>query len=417
MDKRILQTVIADQQNLGWKNDLIERNLPESLFLGNNIVVITGIRRCGKSTLLHQIRHISDESSFYMNFDDDRLVQFTINDFQGLLELFIELYGDQRTVYFDEVQNVSGWERFVRRLHDYGYKIFVTGSNATMLSRELGTHLSGRYITHELYPFSFKEYLRFHNFEINTKSILPTNTRALIQKHFNDYFSIGGFPLYIKHQNPEYLKSLFESILYRDIMVRNNLTNEKEMQELVFFLASNISKLSSYNSLSKVVGISNASTIKNYIALLQNAYLVFATNKYDYSLKTQIQNPKKIYFIDNALIKILGFFFSDDLGRLLENLVFIELMRRGKDVFYHSKKTECDFVIRNGNTISNAIQVSYTLADIVTRQREINGLLEAMQTYNLQGGTIISHSEHDEIISDNKTIKVIPAWMWLLELE
>ena len=415
MDKRILQTVIADQQNLGWQNNFIHRNLPESLFSGNDIVVISGIRRCGKSTVLNQIRHVRDENAYYMNFDDDRLVQFTISDFQGLLELFIELFGEQKTVYFDEVQNIAGWERFVRRLHDYGYKIFVTGSNATMLSRELGTHLSGRYITHELYPFSFAEYLRYNNFETNLKFVLSTSKRATIQKHFNDYFSIGGFPLYIKHQNPEYLKSLFESVLFRDIMVRNNLTNEKEMKELVFYLASNVSKLSSYNALSKVVGISNPSTIKNYISLLQNAYLVFATNKFDYSLKTQIQNPKKIYFIDNALIKVLGFFFSDDLGRLLENLIFIELKRRGKDVFYHSKKTECDFVIRSGNKISNAVQVSYSLADTVTRNREIKGLLEAMQTYNIHSGTIISHSEDDEIIVDNKTIKVVPAWQWLIE--
>ncbi|OQX73972.1 MAG: ATPase [Bacteroidetes bacterium 4484_276] len=415
MDKRILQTIIADQQSMGWQASYIERSFPGHLLSGNDIVVFSGIRRCGKSTLLHQIRKDQDERDFYMNFDDDRLIQFSVENFQMLLELFIELFGPQKTIYFDEIQNIYGWERFIRRLYDYGYKVFITGSNATMLSRELGTHLSGRHISYKLFPFSFSEYLRFNGFDAGKPSFFSTENRALAQKHFSDYFIFGGFPAYIKLRNPEYLKSLYESILYRDVMVRNNLGNEKEILELVFYLASNVSKLSSYNSLSKIIGVSNASTVKNYISYLQNSYLIFPVNKYDFSLKKQIQNPKKIYFIDNALIKTLGFYFTDDLGRMLENLVFLELKRRNHEIFYHTSKTECDFLVRSGNSISVAIQVSYSLSEKNTRLREINGLLDAMQTYALNKGMIITNNEEENLSIDNKHISIVPAWKWLLE--
>jgi len=414
MDKRLLRTVIADQMELKWNDSFLRREIPDYMINGNEIVVISGIRRCGKSTLLHQIRDSSDENAFYMNFDDDRLIQFKVEDFQMLLELFIELFTPQKTLYFDEIQNVEGWETFVRRVHDYGYKIFVTGSNATMLSRELGTRLSGRFVLHELFPFSFKEYLAFKGVELQETNTLSTEIRAQLQKHFSDFFIFGGFPVYIRHHNPEYLKMLYDSILFRDVLVRNNLTNEKEMQELVYFLVSNIAKPSSYNALSKVIGISNPTTIKNYTSFLQNAYMLFATNKYDVSLKKQIQNPKKFYFIDNALVKTLGFYFSDDTGRLLENLVFIELLRRKHDVFYHSNQKECDFVIRSGNSIKLAIQVTHSISEKSTRQREINGLMEAMEQYNLASGMIITTDEEESITIDERQISVIPAWKWLL---
>lgn len=414
MDKRLLRTVIADQMELKWNDTFLRREIPDFLINGNEIVVISGIRRCGKSTLLHQIRNSRDEKAFFMNFDDDRLIQFKVEDFQMLLELFIELFSPQKTLYFDEIQNIEGWEIFVRRVHDYGYKVFVTGSNATMLSRELGTRLSGRFVLHELFPFSFKEYLTFKGFEIQDASMFSTEVRAQLQMHFNDFFIFGGFPVYIRNHNPEYLKMLYDSILFRDVLVRNNLTNEKEMQELVYFLVSNIAKQSSYNALSKIIGISNPTTIKNYTSFLQNAYMLFVTNKYDVSLKKQIQNPKKFYFIDNALVKTLGFYFSDDTGRLLENLVFIELLRRKQEVFYHSNQKECDFVIRSGNSIKLAIQVTHSMSDINTRQREINGLLEAMEQYNLVSGLIITTDEEENITMNEKQISVLPAWKWLL---
>jgi predicted AAA+ superfamily ATPase len=200
-------------------------------------------------------------------------------------------------------------------------------------------------------------------------------------------------------------------------MVRNNLTNEKEMLELVYYLASNISKRSSYNSLAKIIGVKNASTIKNYISFLQDSYLFFQINKYDYSLKKQIANGKKTYCIDNGLVKRIGFSFSENTGQLLENLIFIELKRREKTVYYHSAQKECDFVTAKNNIINEVIQVSVSFENEQTRQREINGLLEAMDAYNLDSGLIITMDTEENIIINSKKINIIPAWKYLLGLK
>ena len=414
-DKALLQLVINDQRMLTWQDNWLTRELPEHLLKSQDVVVISGIRRCGKSTLLHQIRKNQPEKDYYLNFDDDRLVQFTTDDFQLLYELFISLFGKQQTFYFDEIQNVKGWERFVRRLHDYGNKIFITGSNASMLSRELGTHLTGRFLSYELFPFSFSEYLQWSKIEVNDSSKLSTEARAGLIRQFDQYFIAGGFPAYLREQNPQYLKTLYENILYRDVLVRNKLTNEKELLELVFYLASNVAKLNSYSALTKTIGVANPTTIKNYLSFLEDAYLVFSVNKLSYSVKTQLRNPKKVYLIDLALVRTLGFHFTDDRGRFLENLVFLELERGGRGIFYHQNKFECDFIIRDGAQVVQAIQVTYSMQDGETHMRELNGLLEAMEEYQLNTGLIITDHEEKEIDIPGKTITIVPAWKWLLD--
>ena len=263
--KELLRTVIADQLQLGWRETNVTREIADQMVFGKGLVVITGIRRCGKSTLLHQIRSMVKEKDFYLNFDDERLIHFKVEHFQVLHELFIELFGEQKTFYFDEIQNIDGWERFIRRLDDYGYKIFLTGSNARMLSRELGTHLTGRYIQMELFPFSFSEYLDWSHAALTEVEISSTAGKAKAARLFNEYFTSGGFPAFLESTNDQYLKSLYESILYRDVMVRNNLTNEKELLELVYYLASNVSKLSSNNSLTRVIGVKNATPSKTIL--------------------------------------------------------------------------------------------------------------------------------------------------------
>lgn len=414
MDRALLKSVIFDQKRLKWSKYFLERSLSASLITSKEVLVISGIRRCGKSTLLQQIRNQLAENDFYLNFDDERLIQFSVEDFTELHEVFIELFGVQNTFYFDEIQNVAGWERFVRRLFDSGYKVFITGSNAVMLSKELGTHLTGRYLSLELYPFSFREFLAFKKIRAGEKEIYSTENRAEITRQFHEYATTGGFPHHIQNLNADYLKSLYESILYRDIMVRNNLTNEREILELVYYLASNISRLSSYNSLAKTIGISNASTIKNYLTFFQNSYLIFHVNKFDFSVKKQIQNPKKIYLIDQALINMLGFGFSENRGRLLENLVFLELKRRGKIIFYHRQKKECDFVLREGAQIKHAIQVSASLTEKKTLQRELEGLAEALEIHKLTQGLIITENEEKTLEYAGKKIEVKPAWKWFL---
>ena len=415
ISKKEIAQIIADQQSLGFRPVDLPRLTAR--YSDQEITVISGIRRCGKSTLLHEIRSKNAEKDYYFNFDDERLINFKLDDFQLLYEVFLELFGKQSTFYFDEIQNVKGWERFVRRLHDYKNKVYVTGSNASMLSRELGTHLTGRYYQQELFPFSFAEYLAFSEREVPQKSFFSTEEKVRFHSDFLHYFSKGGFPAYLQSGNSQYLKSLYESILYRDVMVRNGLTNEKEMQELVHFLASNTSKLFSYNSLTRVIGVKNATTVKNYLSFLENTYLLFLVNKYDFSVKKQIQNPKKIYFIDLGLIRELGFHHSEDNGRLLENLVFIELKRRGKEVYYHAQKHECDFVIKEKNQIVQAIQVSWSIYNPTTKEREIEGLVEALTCYNLKEGLILTDEDEDEFTIKNFKIKVMPTWKWLLKLK
>lgn len=413
MDRQILKEVLLDQRSLSLKPDDVLRH---QLFIEDSeVVVLSGVRRCGKSTLLQEIRSKQNESDYFFNFDDERVLKFTVNDFQILTELFIELFGKQNTYYFDEIQNIEGWERYIRRLRDYGSKVFVTGSNASMLSRELGTHLTGRYVRKELFPFSFKEFLRLKDVDHPEVGLLSTNEKALLKGQFNSYFESGGFPAYLKSGNKEYLKSLYESILYRDVMVRNNLTNEKELLELVYYISSNVGKPLSYNSLAKVVGVKNATTISNYIAFLQDSYLVFMVNKYDVSLKKQIQNAKKGYLIDLGLLRTLAFHHTEDNGRLLENLVFLELKRKGKEIYYHNQKKECDFVIKEKSKIVEAIQVSWSIEVESTYNREMAGLLDAVKTYGLKEGLILTESMEREFEFEGVSIRIKPVWKWMLE--
>ena len=414
MDRNLLIEIIFDQKNFTWKSNYLSRIRKIHLRSSNQIEVISGIRRCGKSTVLNEIRYKNKEKDFYMNFDDDRLLHFTVKDFQLLYELFIELFGEQNTFYFDEIQNIEGWERFVRRLHDYNKKVYITGSNASLLSSELGTRLTGRYVSHELFTFSFEEYLMFKNVLVTKEKLFSTSGKAEIKKYFFEYSEKGGFPEYLQTGNKDYLKYLFESLLYRDVLVRHKLVNEKEMRELVLSLASNLSKLITYNSLAKFIGVRNASTVKKYLQYLENSYLIFQINKYNHSVKKQLFSPKKIYFIDNALASILGFRFSDDKGRYLENLVFIEIKRRGYEVFYHKELKECDFLLREKNKIVSAIQVSLSLNEHKTREREFSGLLEAMELYNLQSGLILTEDEEEKVSVDGKQINILPVWKWIL---
>ena len=280
--KELLKQIIFEQQEY-CKNiaqDTVPRDIEEEWLTTTEILIITGIRRCGKSVLLQQMRSKLPEQDFFFNFDDERLVNFTVPDFQTLQECFFELFGEQHTYYFDEIQNVKGWETFVRRLYNEGNKVIVTGSNARMLSRELGTHLTGRYIAVEIFPFSFLEYLQLAKVQLEAKDFYLTSKRAILLGHFNEYLEKGGFPKYLQSPSTRYLSSLYDSIIFRDVMARNGLTNDKEMQELIFYLASNATKRITYTSLGKIVGIRHSETVKNYLEYIEQTYMIFQLMKY-----------------------------------------------------------------------------------------------------------------------------------------
>lgn len=416
--KDLLKQIILEQQEIlhAQNKRYVQRYIADEWLQTSEILIISGIRRCGKSVLMQQIRDRLVEKDFFFNFDDERLANFKLDDFQKLQECFVELFGEQHTYYFDEIQNIEGWERFVRRLYNAGNKIIITGSNARMLSRELGTHLTGRYIQVEIYPFSFQEYLAMNEIPVNAKTLYTTTGRATMVKSFVKYMECGGFPKFLQDGSVSYLTSLYESIIYRDILTRNGLTNEKEMQELMFYLASNATKRVTYSSLGKVVGIQHPDTIKNYLEYIQQTYLISQLFRYDPSVKKQMMSPKKIYFVDNAIIKRIGFNATENNGVFLENLVFIELKRRGWDVYYYADKKECDFIVRKGLHISDAYQVTLKMDSPQTREREIAGVREAMQAYSLSKGYILTFEGKETINFDDGTIvEVVPVWQWILQ--
>ena len=416
--KDLLKQIILEQQEIlhAPNKRYVQRYIADEWLQTSEILIISGIRRCGKSVLMQQMRDRLVEKDFFFNFDDERLANFKLDDFQKLQECFVELFGEQHTYYFDEIQNIAGWERFVRRLYNAGNKIIITGSNARMLSRELGTHLTGRYIQVEIYPFSFQEYLAMNEIPVNAKTLYTTTGRATMVKSFVKYMECGGFPKFLQDGSVSYLTSLYESIIYRDILTRNGLTNEKEMLELMFYLASNATKRVTYSSLGKVVGIQHPDTIKNYLEYIQQTYLISQLFRYAPSVKKQMMSPKKIYFVDNAIIKRIGFNATENNGVFLENLVFIELKRRGWDVYYYADKKECDFIVRKGLHISDAYQVTLKMDSPQTREREIAGVREAMQAYSLSKGYILTFEGKETINFDDGTIvEVIPVWEWILQ--
>lgn len=415
MNKNLLRQVIYEQRSK--QTDLgVIRSIDTKLLDCPEVLVITGIRRCGKSVLMQQIRERQNEKDYYLNFDDERLINFRVEDFQMLNEVFMEDFGIQKHYYLDEIQNVEGWERFVNRLYGQGCKVFVTGSNANLLSRELGTFLTGRHVTIELYPFSFREYLELEQIEVKQDTFYTTEGKALLLGKVQRYMKTGGFPQYIQSDSDNYLFSLYNDIIYKDVVVRNKINNEKQLKEMMYYLASNATHRFTYNSVAKAVNIKSPDTIKSYIGFIEDTYLVRQLAKFDYSVGVQMRSPKKIYFIDNALIHKIGFNATDNLGSSLENCVCVELMRRGKDIYYHADTQECDFIMREGVNIVEAMQVTVSIKDANTREREIKGLLAAMERYGLPIGTIITLEEEEEItVNDHQLISVRPIWKWLLQ--
>jgi predicted AAA+ superfamily ATPase len=414
MDKQIIRKVILDQKSIPFSPDWIERDDFRKVINYHNepsVIVISGIRRCGKSTLIRQLS--AEFPGYYLNFDDDRLMNFQVEDFQFLYETLIEVYGLLDVFYFDEIQNVPGWERFVRRLHDNGKKVYITGSNASLLSKELGTRLTGRHINLTLYPFSFREYLKFvgqSNFD--TQNLKTTET-GLLKKHFQEYLFNGGFPDYIKYHNVDYLKTFIDNIVYRDIIVRYGLTNARSLKELTSYLITNFCGKISNNNLKDLIGVKNGTTVKNYIEYLENSYLVSTITKFDYSLKSQIKANRKSYIIDSAIPNSIGIQFTENYGRLLENLVYLHLKKLYDEIYYYSNGNECDFVAKQGIRNYSAFQVCYELNEM-NFKRETAGLLYVLNELNLDSGNIITFDEEKTIEQDGKEIRVIPAWKWLL---
>lgn len=396
--KTEIEQLYKHQKNT-WKTKPVglTRNKIGKLTLSDNyILIITGIRRCGKSTLMHQLSMQENEPSAHFNFEDYRIFGFELSDFSKLNDII----GEQVSCYFfDEIQNVANWEIYIRALHDSGKKICITGSNAAMLSKELGTKLTGRNILIELFPFSYAEYCAFLTYEQGAIS-------------FNNYLLDGGFPDYLKTKQKEYLQQLFKDIIYRDIIVRYGIRNANLMVEIALFLISNTAKEYSLNSIKKSYGVGSVNSVANYVQWLEDAYILFSIPRFSPSLKSRAVNPKKVYTIDAGFAQANSLSFTDDIGRIFENVIFLELRRMYKEIFYFKEQGECDFIVKEGKEIRHILQVC-TALHTDNMKREVNGLLEALAYFNKEEGYIITLNQRDEICEGNKKIKIIPAYEWL----
>lgn len=378
-------------------------------------VIITGVRRCGKSFLLKIIKEdlkLKEKEYFYINFNDERLTGFLIEDFQKILDFLNEQkYKEKCFLFIDEIQEVDKWEKWIDRIKEK-YFIFITGSNSKLLSSEISTILTGRSVSIGLTPFNFREFLDARKVKLeNWKLDLKLQSR--LRAEFNDFLVSGGIPKRVISGQNIVTKELYEHILYRDILSRFSKSQTKPIKEISENLLSNPASLISTRAISKASGIKNLSTIKSIIGAFEAAFLFFFVNKFDYSIKKQIQNPRKVYCIDNGFLVNLGFRVSEDKGKLLENLAAIELKRKEKEIFYYANKNECDFVVREGNKITEAVQVCYDLND-GSKKRELSGLAEAMDKFKLKQGLILTYDQEEEIKIKGKKIIVIPLWKWLL---
>ncbi len=431
MDKNKLKELLIEykQRFLVNRTDLIRREIQDStepFIKFKEVVIITGPRRGGKSSLIKLIcddlikkYNVPASNVLYLNFEDERFIEFNTGDFAQIYELFLQINKPTGKQYFflDEIQNVNGWERWVNRLYENeNIKIFITGSNASLLSSEISTALTGRNSVITNFPFSFREFLTFKNYKLQKNDFYQTKKRAVIKSFFQEYLKLGGYPEIIKINDPTLLEQYFKDIIYRDILPRYSIKKIKEIRELCLFLASNLGSIHSYNKLQNLIGVKSINTVKSYLEILEETFLFFRINLFDYSIKRQIYNPSKIYIIDTALGNSISFKFSESIGHIYENLVFLELKRRNKEIYYWKSKKgkEVDFLIKKGLDIEEAIQVSYNLSDKKTLDREIESLLIAKDEFKVEHLSIITEDEETEKEIGNVKIRIIPLWKWLL---
>jgi predicted AAA+ superfamily ATPase len=399
MRQEEIAVVIDAQRETFLKQDsgFIRDALKEIPIADSFATIITGIRRCGKSTLLLQLLRRDYQDAIYLNFDDIRLSNFETGDFTRLHREIEKR--DTKVLFFDEIQIIEGWEKYINQLLREGYKVFITGSNASMLSVELGTHLTGRYLSMELFPFSYSEFIRFKDLNIEESTV-------------TDYLKAGGIPEYIKSEIPAVLNTLVDDILMRDIAVRHSIRDIVSLRQLTAYLITNIGNLVSANKLVGMFDIKSPATFLEYFSFLKDAYLLEFIPMFSHSLKVQARNPKKVYVMDMGLYTENSVSTSDNMGRRLENLIFLHLRRNYKHVFYYKDRGECDFVAMEKNTVKEAVQVCLTVND-ENFDREYKGLLEAMQNLGLKEGSIITLNQSDLFEKDGMAIKMVPAYEFL----
>lgn len=429
MNSEIIKKIIAE-----WLKDkvfppLIKRDAPALVLeKTSEIIAIAGPRRAGKTSYMYQLiqellaqGNWSRDDILFVDFEDYRLADFTAIDTDALFTAFQQVTGKAPTfLFFDEIQQLPGWSRVLRTLHNQNrYRIVITGSNAGLLEREIATELRGRCRNILIMPFSFREFLNFHGISYDELSLL-TPARGRVLKSFEQYLKEGGFPEVVKKdtvpEKREILQSYYRTIFYRDILERYNVKAKAVLEAVMRYSLNIFSDLFSISMLEKELKRhklpGSKQTISNYLGYLQEVFFLVAHEKFSYSPRQRMMNPKKTYLLDTGF-SLLSTEFSENKGKLLENVVAIELFRRRAECFYYKGRRECDFIIKEGAKPKAAIQVCWELT-MKNETRELQGLREAMKAFSIEEGFILTNDEEKELVFDGTKIRIIPVWKWLL---
>lgn len=414
--------------NPWWEGDFdidyVERDVQDKIkkwMERPDIVALTGARRSGKTTLMYItisdfLGEVSPEQILFVKCDDERVEEPIIDE---AIEKHVELFNpDGKTFLFlDEVQGTDNWNQTVKRIYDLGDDVKIVLSGSRLLREEISSSLAGRCAYFGVYPFSFEEFLRAKGVEVGSK-LDKVRKKGEIKHHLREYLEWGGFPEITLEEDEGMRRELLEfysdTILYRDVIERSNIQKVDKIEKLKAFLMSNVSNLVSYNKTANRLGISQDS-VSSYVREMENAYYFFTVPRFSFSVKKQQVNPKKIYCIDTGLRNYVGFRFSEDVGRLYENTVFMHLKRNGKEAYYwkDDKNRETDFLVKDGTEIESALQVCYDVKE--AGDREIESLVSALEEFDLKEGTIITSDREGEDEIEGKTVRYIPLWKWLLE--
>lgn len=393
-----LAAVIAKQREIELKkaNGQIRPLDFNDALLDSHALDITGVRRCGKSTIMRQRIHASSDPWFFVNFESPLMTQFEMRD-TIRLDALIERSGARR-LFFDEVDQFAGWEKYVRQKLDEGFQVCISGSNASLLEGELGTKLTGRHISKELFPFSYQEYLQF------------TKAKASVQS-VRQYALDGGFPRFLQTKEEIVLQELFDDIVYRDVIVHNKIRDTNAVRELTAYLVENIGCRFTASKMLKPLNVASASTVTQWCDWIEKAYLFFFVPISSDSKKSRLLNPKKVYCVDTGLEYAVSSRRIPNDGARFENMVYLALRRQTKDIGYFDDNGECDFILRNRHAVTAAVQACLRLTD-ENQDREIEGLLKAMDALSLPRGTIVTEDQKDRLTFGKRQIDVIPFWDW-----
>jgi len=400
-------------------SDFVRRDVTGKIdtYLRQDIIkVVTGVRRCGKSIFCFMVLKGTDFG--YVNFDEKELVG--LENYDEILRYVREFYGDVDYLFLDEVQNLEKWELWVNSLHRRGYNLLITGSNAKLLSRELATHLTGRHIAIGLFPFSFREHLDVVGFHIRDE--YTEQERGTLLNHLKKYIEVGGFPeVVVKGYDYAYLQTLFDSIILKDVVQRYKVRYVDDLYNLARFLMSSFSNEVSYTKLKNTLKFRSVHTVQNYVRYLEDTYLIFHLDRFSFKQREQINSPKKMYAVDTGMVNALAFSFSENIGKLMENTVAVELLRQRSgsssrlELYYwkDQQHREVDFVIKEGVDVSRLIQVCYDIDDPKTKERELKSLVRAAGELDCRDLLVITWDWEGEEEFKGCDIRFVPLWKWL----